>query len=340
MIFDIPGGSPRPSGARPNLRILVPGLLAAAVFGTAAVIGLSGFAGARDAAAMATVGVPEPLRGLPGYSLEALEGPIRIGIQPGHWRIDELPDEQARLRTSTGAAFGSLRELDLNLAVSRILVDRLNAAGYAAELVPAAVPAGYRADLFVSVHADRADRPDRRGWKLSPPWRPSPESRRLADSMTDAFRASGLAEDVGGVTANMRGYFGFSWWRFSNTLSPYTPAVLLEMGFLGNPEDRARMRDNPSLYARILFEGIRSFLAGSDREDLDALVPVLYRGRSARPGGAAGRASPTFGSAVLERYPPGRYLNPVDSSEGGWFEVFSRPFRRGVWVHESELDGE
>ncbi len=340
MIPDTPVNTPKPGTARPILRILVSGLLTAAVFGTAASLGLSGFARARDAAAMAAIGVPEPLRGLPGYSLESLEGPIRIGIQPGHWRIDELPDEQARLRTSTGAAYGSLRELDLNLEVSRILVDRLAAAGYAAELVPAAVPAGYRADLFVSVHADRADRPDRRGWKLSPPWRPSPESRRLAKIMADAFRASGLAEDVGGVTANMRGYFGFSWWRYYNALSPYTPAVLVEMGFLGNPEDRARMRDNPSLYAGILFEGIQSFLAGADRNDLESLVPVLYRGRSAGPGGASGRASPSFGSAVLERYPSGRYLSFVDSDEGGWFEVFSRPLRRGVWVHESELDGE
>ncbi len=340
MKSDAPGRPPGPGGARPILRYGIPVLLAAAVFGAAGAIGLAGLARARDASAMAAVGAPEPLRGLPGYTLEALEGPIRIGVQPGHWRIDELPDELARLRTSTGAAFGSLRELDLNLAVSRILVDRLAAAGYSAELVPAAVPAGYRADLFVSVHADRADRPDRRGWKLAPPWRPSPESRRLASAMAEAFRASGLPEDQGGVTANMRGYFGFSWWRFSNALSPYTPAVLVEMGFLGNPEDRARMRDNPSLYAGILFEGIRSFLAGSDRADLDSLVPVLYRGVSVGPGGAAGRASPSFGAVVLERYPSGRYLNPVDSAEGGWFEVFSRPLRRGVWVHESELDGD
>jgi len=158
--------------------------------------------------------------------------------------------------------------------------------------------------------------------------------------MADVFRVSGLPEDVGGVTANMRGYFGFSWWRYSSALSPYTPAVLVEMGFLGNPEDRARMRDNPSLYADILFEGIRSFLAGSDREDLDSLVPVLYRGRSAGPGGTEGRASPSFDSPVLERYPSGRYFSFVDSAEGGWFEVFSRPLRRGIWVHESELDRE
>jgi N-acetylmuramoyl-L-alanine amidase len=294
----------------------------------------------QQASAMASSGFPEPvLPGLPGFTpLEALSGPIRIGIQPGHWRIDELPDELARLRTSTGAAYGSLRELDLNMAVSRLLVDSLNAAGYQAELVPAAIPAGYRADLFVSVHADRADRPDRRGWKLSPPWRPSRRSSELAESMSAAFRESGLPQDYNGITANMRGYFGFSWWRFSNALSPYTPAVLVEMGFMGNEADRLRMRDRPDFYADIMLEGIESFLEAYDREDLDALTPVLHPVRYAGAEGVAARGSPSFGSAVLERYEAGRRLMPVDTAGDGWYEVFSRGLWRGVWIHESELD--
>jgi N-acetylmuramoyl-L-alanine amidase len=292
------------------------------------------------ASAMASSGFPEPvLPGLPGFApLEALEGPIRIGIQPGHWRIDELPEELARLRTSTGAAYGSLRELDLNLAVSRLLVASLTAAGHQAELIPAAIPAGYRADLFVSVHADRADRPDRRGWKLSPPWRPSRRSSELAEYMSAAFRESGLPQDFNGITANMRGYFGFSWWRFSNALSPYTPAVLVEMGFMGNEADRLRMRDQPDFYADILLKGIESFLEAYDREDLDALTPVLHPVRYAGAEGVAARGSPSFGSAVLERYEAGRRLMPVDTAGDGWYEVFSRGLWRGVWIHESELD--
>jgi len=289
---------------------------------------------------MAAPGAPDAaLRGFPGFDPpEALSGPLIIGIQPGHWRIDELPDELARLRTSTGAAFGSLKELDLNMAVSRLLADKLNAAGRRAELVPAGVPAGYRVDLFVSVHADRADRPDRRGWKLSPPWRPSRRSRELAAAMEEAFRASGLPQDSGGVTANMRGYFGFSWWRYANALSPYTPAVLVEMGFMGNPEDRARMRDRPELYADIMAEGIERFLADYDREDLAALTPILHPTRFAGPSGAAARTAPSFGSAVAERYAVGRVLRPVDAAGDGWFEIYSRDLRRGVWIHESELE--
>lgn len=294
----------------------------------------------EQASAMSSSGFPEPvLPGLPGFTpLEALDGPIRIGIQPGHWRIDELPDNLARLRTSTGAAYGTLRELDLNMAVSRVLVDTLNAAGYQAELVPAAVPAGYRADVFVSVHADRADRPDRRGWKLSPPWRPSRRSSELAEAFTAAFLESGLPQDHGGITANMRGYFGFSWWRYDNVMSPYTPAVLVEMGFMGNAADRARMLDQPELYAAIMQRGIELYLQTHDRTDLDSLTPVLHLPRYAGASGVKARALPSFGSAVLEHYEVGRRFVPVDTAGDGWYEIFSRGLWRGVWIHESELD--
>lgn len=334
-------GKERRLAAKRWMRIELPFL---GVLGLACALLIAGCAdkrsndGSAQASAMAASISPEPLRGLPGYALETLEGPVRIGIQPGHWRVDELPEELARLRTSTGAAFGSVKEVDLNLAVARLLVDRLAREGHAAELVSAAVPAGYRADLFISVHADRADKPDRRGWKLAPPWRPSQRSRELADALSAAFRASGLAEDSGGVTANMRGYFGFSWWRFTNTLSPYTPAALVEMGFLGNAADRERMRDDPAFYADILLKGIKTFIADYDRKDLDALVPTLYHARFAGPSGTAARAGPDFDRVVLERYERGRLLRPVDSASGGWLEVFSRPLRRGVWVHESELE--
>ena len=122
----------------------------------------------ENASAMASPGFTEALPGFPHIAAPtALEGPLRIGIQPGHWRVEELPDE-------------------------------------------------------------------------------------LAAAVSAAFRETGLPEDVNGVTANMRGYFGFSWWRFDNSLSPHTPAVLVELGFMGNAADRARMLEKPDLYAAVL----------------------------------------------------------------------------------------
>ena len=38
------------------------------------------------------------------------------------------------------------------------------------------------------------------------------------------------------------------------------PAVLVELGFISNPSDAAKMRDNPSLFARGIYEGILDFL--------------------------------------------------------------------------------
>lgn len=38
----------------------------------------------------------------------------KIGIQVGHWRCAELPDELARIRSKTGAMAGTMREVDIN----------------------------------------------------------------------------------------------------------------------------------------------------------------------------------------------------------------------------------
>ena len=121
--------------------------------------------------------------------------------------------------------------MDINLAVVDALIPLLEAENWTVIVVPATVPPGLRADAFISIHADWAGDPVRRGWKLAPPWRPSAASGDLADALKEAFRAEeGLTEDVGGVTVGMRGYFGFSYYRYVHASSPYTPAVLIELG--------------------------------------------------------------------------------------------------------------
>ena len=97
--------------------------------------------------------------------------PWRVGIQAGHWKIEELPQELRRLCSSTGARQGGYREVAANLDIARRVVEYLLAAGIQVDLLPATVPPGYRADAFVSIHADGAYRPGVRGWKMSTPWR-------------------------------------------------------------------------------------------------------------------------------------------------------------------------
>ncbi len=271
-------------------------------------------------------------------AFEPLEGPIRIGLQPGHWKIEELPDELARLRTSTGAAWGRLRELDLNLAVVRDLAARLEKRGFAVDVVPATVPPGYRADLFISVHADRSDLPLRSGWKLAPPWRASAWSVMLAEALSAAFASSGLPLDALGVTDNMRGYFGFSWRRYEHALSPYTPAALVELGFLGNAADRERLRDRPGFYAGILEKGIDAYLEGYDRGIRSAFVPTNPPRLVAGTSGARLRSSPDRVSAILDELVPGQPVT-VLARRGEWYEAWFPEARMSAWLPASELAG-
>ena len=266
-----------------------------------------------------------------------LEGPRVVALQPGHWKIDELPPEHDGRDRGIGAVYGAVRELDINLAVVDALVPMLEERGWTVIVVPATVPPGLRADVFVSVHADWASDPNRRGWKLAPPWRPSPAARDLAESLRDAFAArEELREDAGGITVGMRGYFGFASHRYTHASSPYTPAVLVELGFVTNASDRRRMLDRPDYYARIIAEGIERHLYTWSRADTASLVPQTFETMVAGDTGGVVYRTRDRSGPVLRRLEPGDRVRPVDELEG-WYEVrFWSP--RGIgWVAAEEL---
>jgi len=206
-----------------------------------------------------------------------LEGPIVVAVQPGHWKIDELPAEHARRNRGIGAVYAGVRELDINLAVVDALVPMIRARGWTAKVIPATVPPGLRADAFISVHADWGADINRNGWKLAPPWRPSPAASDLAASLRTAFASrSELREDVGGTTVGMRGYFGFASHRYTNASSPYTPAVLVELGFVTNTTERTRMVTNPEYYAEIIMDGLERHFFSWSRSNAASLVPRVF----------------------------------------------------------------
>ncbi|WP_319560948.1 N-acetylmuramoyl-L-alanine amidase [Marispirochaeta sp.] len=203
-----------------------------------------------------------------------LEGPIVVALQPGHWKIDELPPEARRRSRSTGAVHGNVRELDINLAVVDALVPLLKAEHWSVILVPATVPPGLRADVFLSIHADWGADPARRGWKLAPPWRPSIASSEIAEALMESFRAEeSLTEDADGVTVGMRGYFGFSSHRYRHASSPYTPAVLVELGFVTNTIDRELMVTQPEFYAGIIHRGLEKHFYTRGRSNVAFPAP-------------------------------------------------------------------
>src|SRR4028118_2251641 len=93
----------------------------------------------------------------------------RVGLQVGHWKSNELPDELARLRTSTGASAGGLREYQVNLDVAERAAGYLRGYGVAVDILPATVPVNYRADAFVALHAAGSASARSRGLQGAPP---------------------------------------------------------------------------------------------------------------------------------------------------------------------------
>jgi len=267
--------------------------------------------------------------------VEPLEGPWVVAIQPGHWLVEEVPDELERFRQSTGTAWGRVREVEVNLSVARALVPLVEARGWKAVLVPATVPPGLRVDAFVSIHADGSADTRRQGWKLAAPWRASPAAHRLAEALEGAFRSDPeLVHDVSGVTVNMRGYFGFAHRRFSYAASPYTPSVLVELGFLSHAGDRRRLVEQPERYASILIRGLEAYLSSRPRDRVDDLVPPVYPPLEVGPGGARVAARPE--GRVVAEVPEGTFVNPVGES-GDWYEVSLRAPRVMGWISKTDL---
>ena len=266
-----------------------------------------------------------------------LEGPITVAIQPGHWKIDELPAEAARRKRVIGAIHDGVYELDINLAVVSALRPLLEAEGYTVHVIPATVPPRLRVDAFISIHADWGGDPERKGWKLAPPWRPSQASSDLAESLKSSFRGeSSLREDVGGITYGMRGYFGFSPDRYIHATSPNTPAVIIELGFVTNESDRNTMVSRPGYYAGIIHRGLVGHFSTFDRSDTAKLVPKTFGLYVVGDGGSRAYILPDVSSEVIVSLSAGSIIRPVDENDD-WYEVLVRnPFRIG-WLAKTDV---
>ena len=267
----------------------------------------------------------------------ALTGPWVVAVQPGHWEIDELPDELYRLRGSSGTSWGTTREVDVNRAVADALVGLIRDQGWTALLVPATVPPGLRADAFLSLHADGSSDTKRTGWKLAPPWRSSSAGLALSEALSASFLTQkDLRHDADGITINMRGYFGFSHQRFVHAASPLTPSVLVELGFLSNEYDRSLMTSNPLRFAKLLLAGLESYFKNRPRSRIDDLEPKQFPRVVVGPAGTEVVARPATGARSLGKRLPGTMLSPVGETDG-WYEVSLRDPRVIGWVAKSTL---
>jgi N-acetylmuramoyl-L-alanine amidase len=188
-------------------------------------------------------------------------GPIHVALQAGHWQEQELPDELANLRQN-GAVGGGKHEWEVTLRIAQLAKPLLEAEGVKVDILPATIPPKYRADVFVSIHAD--ENPDiaaASGYKVAAP---SDDQTGRAPTLAELLEvsygdATGLPLDPN-VTDNMREYYAFDWQKYEHSLDPQTVSAIVETGFLTSAHDRAVIVRNPEKAAKGIADGIIAYL--------------------------------------------------------------------------------
>lgn len=219
-----------------------------------------------------------------------LAGPRRVGIQVGHWQTDTVPAEYGtRITYQTGTSWEGITEVEVVAEIAERIKVLLEAQGIAVDILPTTVPVGYLADAFVSLHTDGDGVGELSGFKLAHGFRRGPYEAGLVSAIKDAYMdATGLSYDAAHVTRAMLGYYAFNWSRYQHTTSPFTPSVILELGFLSHDVDRELLLERTDVVASAIVKGILTFLDANPRSKIfgeDLLIPAapIRRGPLASP---------------------------------------------------------
>jgi len=183
----------------------------------------------------------------PATSTPTTEGPaaIRIGIVAGHHEYD-----------SGAVCPDGLREADINLAVAERVVGRLKRKKYTVDLLSEFDEriSGYRADVFLSIHADSCI-PGLSGFKIARSDTSAiPEIEdQLVDTITTSYgENTGLAFHANSISEHMRDYHAF------REIAYDTPGAIIELGFMN--DDRNILLYRQDRLAKALVDGIQAFL--------------------------------------------------------------------------------
>lgn len=171
-----------------------------------------------------------------------------------------------------GAVAGSLREKDLNLAVATCAAKMLEAHGVQVTLTRTGdehVPLSSRAAMarearcLVSIHHNSADNPRARGHEVF--YSVTGRGKDLAQAISERLKANSPLPSRGIKTRELGGRDYYYLIRQTDI-----PAVIVELGFLTNPEDarylssRAGQEDG----ARAVSQGITRWLEAQEAGDL------------------------------------------------------------------------
>lgn len=184
---------------------------------------------------------PDWFQALLGVSAPA--GGAQVGLIAGHQGYDP----------GTVCDDG-LTETEVNQAVAAQVAARLRGQGVRVDVLNEYDRRlrGYRADALVSIHADSCT-VQLSGFKVAPPSGGSPAAERLAACLWTRYEAAtGLPRHPDTITRDMTHYHAF------REISPYTPAAIIEIGFLGGDRDFLTVQSNQ--VAKGIADGVLCFL--------------------------------------------------------------------------------
>jgi len=175
---------------------------------------------------------------------EPPEGPVRIALQAGHWK----------------AADAGTAEWEVNLAVAETTAGLLRELGYEVDILPAVVPPGYRAHLFIAIHADGSNDPNASGYRVATPSRDATgRASGFADLLEKSYGEATSIRLLPTVTRRMRNYYAFNFRRYEHALHPMTIGVIIETGFITSARDRRVILNEPKKAARGIVNAIVEF---------------------------------------------------------------------------------
>ena len=222
-----------------------------------------------------------------------LGGQRRVGIQVGHWMTDDVPKEYGtRIQLQTGTSWAGYTEVDTTMAIAERMKTMLQAQGIAVDILPTTIPEGYLADVFIALHCDGDGVGELSGFKMAIGSRRSTFDSKLMLAVKDSYaKATGLGYDAEHVSRGMTGYYPFNWSRYQHAASPFTPATIIELGFLSNDDDRDLLVGHPDELATALVNGIFNFLDNNPRSKIFG-DDLLIAQQPIRPGVTATPTTP------------------------------------------------
>jgi len=161
-----------------------------------------------------------------------------------------------------GACGNGLRESDITLSVSKLLKDKLTAAGHDVLLTRngdvnndyltwrAEFANDWGADIFISIHCNAFGEPSAHGAECWIAQRHSDNSERLAHCILDRLANQMDLADRGVKQSN-----------FTVLTATDMPAVLVELAFISNPVEAGMLANNQDDFAQAITDGVAAFEA-------------------------------------------------------------------------------